>query len=300
MYADSGRPALTIARSASYSAAISRALHEAGASPEDVRFVEAQANGLKIAQGIEAGATAAVYRPKAGSADVSNPLYLGSCKVNFGYLEHASGAPSLLKTALALAHGEIPPQPGAAELDPDIAWQRLGLCCPAQPVPWPGGGRRVAGVTSVGLSGTVMHAVLENVPDDPAEDASRSDAAMPLLVLSAHTTRALARTAARLREHLAGRTDWDCAAVRKTLAWGREVQPIRFFARADSHAELLAALDAAADGQVGRWPATEDVPATDGVPAETPPPSRFRPQLCRLPGPALDGRSYWPDENRWI
>jgi acyl transferase domain-containing protein len=293
VHADAGRPALTIATSVTYQVAIERALREAGTDPRDVRFVEAQANGLKIGQVIEAEATAAACRPQ-GRDTTANPLYLGSCKATFGYLECASGAPSLLKTALAVAHGEIPPQPGAADLDPDIAWSRLGLRCPEKPVPW-GDGQRVAGVTGVGFSGTAVHVVLENVPGGHAADAQERHEAAPPLTLSAHTPRALARTAARLREHLAARTDWDCATVCKTLAWGRETLPVQFSAPGTDRTELLAALAAAAGGHVGRWPH-----GRDAAPAPSPPPPGFRAQLCRLPGLVLDGQSYWPDENRWM
>lgn len=150
-----------------------QALRAAEIDPLDVQFVEAQANGSKVGGIIEVESTADAYRRV--DPDLS-PLYLGSCKANLGYLETASGAASLIKTALSLYHGEIPPQAGFDTPDPDIPWGRLAVRVPRERTPWPPGDRRLAGVSSFGFTGTNAHVLMEAFPEAPPR-TTRPDAA---------------------------------------------------------------------------------------------------------------------------
>lgn len=223
VYQHGDRLGLSIASAAGQKAVIELALRNAGIDPLDVQYVEAQANGSKLGAVVEAEAIVDAYGRQSASA---MPLYVGSCKANIGYLEHASGAAGLIKMALALAHGEIPPQVGADNLDPDISRisrNGKGLSFARQLTPWPSTGRRVAGVNSVSLTGVGTHAILESPPNrtEAAADASPSPAPA-LLVLSAHNPAALAASAKRLLRHLDRRTDWDHATVCRTLANGRD------------------------------------------------------------------------------
>ena len=138
---------------------IQQALRAAGAAPHDIQYVEAQANGIRLAGVIEAEVLADVLDRKGTGGP---PLLLGSAKANLGYLETVSGMASLMKTVLAVHHGEIPPQPGVDVPDPDIAWHKLSLDIPREVLPWPGGPRRLAGVSAHGFTGTYSHAVVES------------------------------------------------------------------------------------------------------------------------------------------
>lgn len=149
---------------------IQRALRGAAVEPHQIQYVEAQANGVRLATVIEIEVLADVYDRKGSDRP---PLLVGSAKANLGYLETVSGMASLIKTVLAVHHGEIPPQIGLDVPDPDISWSRLSFEIPCQAVPWPDGPRRLAAVSSFGFTGTYGHAVVESVSDSvPRPDRS--------------------------------------------------------------------------------------------------------------------------------
>ncbi len=154
---------------------IQRALYGAGAQPHQVQYVEAQANGVRLAAVIEMEVLADVY-DRTRSDDPA--LFVGSAKANLGYLETVSGMASLIKTVLAVHHGEIPPQVGLDLPDPDIAWNRLSLEIPRQLLPWPVEPRRLAAVSSFGFTGTYGHALVESVSDSVSRP-DRSTAVAP-------------------------------------------------------------------------------------------------------------------------
>ncbi|HEV2344622.1 MAG TPA: polyketide synthase [Actinocrinis sp.] len=294
------RPEMSAASAAGQRTVIELALSAAGVEPADVRYVEAQANGSRIGGVIEAETLGEVYR----AATDAPPLYVGSHKANLGYLETASGAAGLIKTVLALANAEIPPHVGADRPDPGIAWDRLGLKLPDKPLPWPGDGRRIAAVSAFGFTGTNAHALLEAAPG-PAAVPPTSVAA--LLAVSAHSDAALAATAARLRDDLSARTDWDHASVCRTLIDGRDHRPHRHAAVVRDRAGLLAWLDFWA-GDAPEPPVAQDgdlrLEAELYLGGGQPGPAALwpdgtRPPLIRLPGPVLLGRRYWSDGNTW-
>ncbi|SDC79555.1 polyketide synthase [Actinokineospora iranica] len=292
------RPAMSVASAAGQRTVIDLALRRAGVRPHDVHYVEAQANGSRIGGIIEAETLSQAYeRDRPGAP----PLYLGSCKANLGYAETASGAAALMKTALMLAHQEIAPQVGADDLDPGVPWQGLGLRFAAAPTSWPVSGPRRAAVSGYGFAGTLAHVILEGVDSGDTATAGGSEPA--LLVLSAHNAEALAATALRLHTYLADHPELPVESVCRTLALGRDHGPVRAAAVVPDRTSLLAKLAAIAKGT------TPDLPGEGELAALA---ARFRagadvdfgardntPALCRLPGPVLTGRSFWPTDNIW-
>ncbi|MDG4765030.1 beta-ketoacyl synthase N-terminal-like domain-containing protein [Solwaraspora sp. WMMD406] len=336
VHSQGDRPSMAMSTSAGQRTAIESALRDAGVGPLDVQYVEAQANGSRLGGMIEAESLAQTYQRGSAAAPA---LYLGSCKANLGYLETASGVAGIMKTVLALAHGEIPPQPGADELDPGVAWDQMALRFASKPVPWPVAQRRMAGVSAFGFTGINAHVILEgSSPTGPARteaaaldpddaepvraEAARAEAA--LLLVSAHTDEALAATAAALHQYLAERADWEVATVCRTLAHGRDHLPVRSAAVVADRSDVLDRLAALAAGR-----SVEQPDPTGSAAAATGPASAGSPvasavstlaaigeryvagtevdladvtgagPMCRLPGPALIGRSFWPDGYRW-
>ena len=92
------------------------------------------------------------------------PLLIGSVKTNIGHLEAAAGVAGLIKVALALQHGQIPPSLHFQTPNPHIAFDALRLAVQATLAPWPASDApRIAGVSSFGFGGTNCHVVLEAV-----------------------------------------------------------------------------------------------------------------------------------------
>jgi acyl transferase domain-containing protein len=138
--------------------AVTACLRAAGVEPSDVDYVEAHGGADPITDATEIDALAAAYgRDGAGRP----PLFVGSGKANIGYLETAAGGTGVLRAALALCHGELPPQPGFDDPAPAIPWSRLSVRVPTERLPWPGTGPRFAGVNAFGFTGTNAHVLLQ-------------------------------------------------------------------------------------------------------------------------------------------
>ena len=144
---------------------------------------------------------------------------LGSVKPNIGHLDRASGVAGLIKTALALHHGVIPPllEYESPAADVDVAASPFVMTTRA--LPWPRGDvPRRAGVSSFGLGGTNAHVVLEEAPAVAASAPARG---AQLLVWSAKSAEALERLTVRLLEWLRGHGEANLADMSFTLGTGR-------------------------------------------------------------------------------
>jgi acyl transferase domain-containing protein len=107
-------------------------------------------------------------------------------KSNTGHTQAAAGVAGVIKTVLALGHGELPRTLHAQQSSPHIDWAAGNIQLLTDPVPWPGGsaaegGRpRRAGVSAFGLSGTNAHVIIADPPDLTGESAARADDQLPV------------------------------------------------------------------------------------------------------------------------
>jgi myxalamid-type polyketide synthase MxaD len=165
-------------------AVLTRAYRSAGIVPSTVDFVEAHGTGTAVGDPIEVGALATVLGPGR-----NRPLLIGSAKSNLGHLEAAAGVTGLIKTALALHHGQIPPTIHFRRANPLLRLDRVPIEVPDVVTPWPAG-EALAGVSSFGFGGTNAHLVLSAAP---AEVPEAPDFVTPVLIpLSARSSAALA------------------------------------------------------------------------------------------------------------
>ncbi|MBZ4401138.1 type I polyketide synthase [Myxococcus sp. AS-1-15] len=188
--------------------AVRRAVEKAGVSPDELQYLEGHGTGTPVGDPVEVETYRAVY----GQGRVGGPVLLGSIKSNLGHLNSGAGAVSLLKVALALHRGEVPPNVGFATPNPAIPWRELPFRVPTDLEPWAASdeGPRRAGVTSLGLGGTSYHAVVEEF--SPRESMPRPrDGLLARRVAWVFPHRG-ARSAAMLRE-LSARF----ASVKQTL-----------------------------------------------------------------------------------
>jgi acyl transferase domain-containing protein len=140
-------------------AVIRKALDNAGVSADRIQYVETHGTGTSLGDPIE---VSALGRVLGRDREASVPLALGSVKTNFGHLEAAAGAASLIKTVLSLQHKQIAPHLHLQSPNPYIAWQKLPFVVPTTLTPWPEqAGSRLAGVSAFGMSGTNVHLVVE-------------------------------------------------------------------------------------------------------------------------------------------
>lgn len=144
-----------------------------GTDPTLVRFVETHGTGTALGDPIEATALAAALRG-AGS-----PVRLGTLKANIGHLEGAAGVAGLVKAALVMHHGVVPPCALSGETSPHIDFEALNLALPTAPSELPAREPVLGGVSSFGWGGTNAHAVVGRYDRPEAEPPkpARTDAA---------------------------------------------------------------------------------------------------------------------------
>ena len=74
--------------------------------PSQTLYFEAHGTGTRTGDPIEARAVASVFKD---TRSREQPLRIGSVKTNVGHTETTSGLASIIKVALALEKGKIPP-----------------------------------------------------------------------------------------------------------------------------------------------------------------------------------------------
>jgi acyl transferase domain-containing protein/acyl-CoA synthetase (AMP-forming)/AMP-acid ligase II/acyl carrier protein/alpha-ketoglutarate-dependent taurine dioxygenase len=221
-------------------AVLREAYRRAGVSPGRAQYVEAHGSGTPLGDPIEAAALGAVL---ADGRAAGSRCALGTVKTNLGHLEAAAGIAGLIKVALALERGEIPPSLHFERPNPRIAFGELPLAVQRTRGPWlRDGGPPVAGVSSFGFGGTNAHAVLEAPPAAAPSGPSRP---FHLLALSARTAAALEAATAGLRRALEEEEGESLADVAYTLQTGRQAFDHRRILVARDREDALAALSAA-------------------------------------------------------
>ena len=164
-------------------------------SPSEIGFVETHGTATGLGDPIEFQALSQAFRK---GTQESRFCRLGSIKANIGHLDAAAGIASLIKTALVLNTGIIPPMLHYEKPNPHLDLETSPFLINRDPVEWPlRNGRRVAGLSSFGIGGTNVHAILESPPVRPVVPSQ----AVPLF-LSAKTPEGLQAYATRVAEYL--------------------------------------------------------------------------------------------------
>ncbi|GAX39731.1 beta-ketoacyl synthase [Tolypothrix sp. NIES-4075] len=205
---------LTVPNGSAQQVLIRQALKNAKVEPWEINYVEAHGTATSLGDPIEVRALGAVLGE---GRSKENPLVIGSVKTNMGHLEAAAGVAGVIKVVLSLQHNEIPPHLHFKHPSPYINWDELPIVVPKSPMPWfSGEKRRLAGVSSFGMSGTNAHIVLSPPLAEETGTPGHQDTVSPsrplppssprplhLLTLSAKTQEALKQLAIRYENYLA-------------------------------------------------------------------------------------------------
>ncbi|AKT41316.1 type I polyketide synthase [Chondromyces crocatus] len=224
---------LTVPSGAAQQTLVREALSRAGVIPAEVGYVEAHGTGTPLGDPIELRALGAVLSE---GRPAGHPLLVGSIKSNIGHLEAAAGVAGLLKAVLCLQHRRIPPHLHFRDPNPNAPWAEIQAEIPTRSMPWATGGRRVAGVSSFGASGTNAHLVLGDAPA-PATSPLQDEHVCHLLTLSARREPALRALAARYEAYLAENPSVSLGDVAFTTRTGRAHFPHRLALVASSASE---------------------------------------------------------------
>ncbi len=189
--------------------------------PDTITYIETHGTGTALGDPIEIRALDKVFR--AGTSK-KGFCAIGSVKPNVSHLNTAAGVTSLIKTALALKHQQIPPSLYFEEPNPEIDFANSPFYVNTQLSAWQTNGTpRRAGVSSFGLGGTNAHVVLEEAPggEQGSRGAGEQGRNYQLLVVSAKTSSALDTATTNLVNHLQQHPELNLADVAYTLQVGR-------------------------------------------------------------------------------
>lgn len=206
------------------------AYRRAGIAPQLVDYIECHGSATPLGDPIEANAIGAVL-----GGDRAEPLRLGSVKSNVGHLEAAAGIVGLVKLAMSIRNGVLPPSLHYAAPNPQVMFDAYNLTVQDRLTAWPRrSDARRAGVSSFGFGGAICHVVVEELPQPEGS----------LLLLAEDSPAALAARVAALR---------DENDLRSVCGRAHNGGPFRLAAAARDMTELRGQLDAftagsAADG----------------------------------------------------
>lgn len=187
----------------------------AGIDPATISYVEAHGTGTALGDPIEIAALTQAFRLRTNKAGY---CAVGSVKSNIGHLDPAAGIAALIKTALAIKHGELPPSLHFHCPNPHIAFAGSPFYVNDILRSWPkNGSPRRAGVSSFGIGGTNAHAVLE----EWAHETHAEPDGHFVLPISARNQGALDAMTANLASHLRDKPQLRLEEAAFTLQAGR-------------------------------------------------------------------------------
>ncbi|MDM3870606.1 SDR family NAD(P)-dependent oxidoreductase [Porticoccus sp. W117] len=198
--------------------AINEALAMADLSADDIDYVECHGTGTPVGDPIEVSALTQAFRE---SSERNGYCGIGSVKTNIGHLDTAAGVAGIIKAALAIEHGEIPPSLNYEAPNPTIDFDSSPFYVNDKLRPWPKkDGLRRAAVNSLGVGGTNAFVLLEQAPEpDPASEPARD---CQLLVMSARNRKALDGASEKLANCFQTGANDSLADIAHTLFVGRK------------------------------------------------------------------------------
>jgi malonyl CoA-acyl carrier protein transacylase len=143
--------------------AVTRAYQDAGVDPATIGLLEAHGTSTPVGDPVELQSVQEAFAQISPLPVPPGSIAVGSVKGNIGHLKAAAGAVGVLKAALALKNGVLPPTINVRQLNPRIDWAKAPFKVQTKAEPWPrpAGHPRRAAVSSFGFGGTNFHIVLE-------------------------------------------------------------------------------------------------------------------------------------------
>ena len=233
-----GRTAgMTIPRVDAQVAVIRKACQDAGIEPSELFYVEAHGTGTPTGDPVEALAIGLATGPE-------RTCYIGSVKTGIGHTEAAAGIAGVIKTALALKQGIIPPSLHFETPNPAISFETLNVqvvtdaLALQEPI--------YTGVNSFGFGGANAHIVLASPPISLAPSTAEQEPIV--LPISAHTAETLVVRAGTIARWLET-TEASLSSVAATAGRRRSHQDHRLAMVCSDRPAAVALLSAFASGK---------------------------------------------------
>lgn len=219
-------------------AAILMALDDAKVNPADMSYVEAHGTATPLGDPIEIEGLKLAF----GKQEKKQFCSIGSVKSNFGHLTHAAGVAGFMKTVLSLYYKKLPPSINFKQPNPRIDFQNSPFIVNHTFRDWETAGKRIAGVSSLGVGGTNAHVVLEEYEGTHTAATQNTGSTPQLICWSAHRAESMTGYARKLHDFLVAESSADLGEVAYTINTTRQDLPLRNFVVAKNKEDLIAQL----------------------------------------------------------
>lgn len=191
---------------------VKRAMEKARFHHESISFIENHGTGTNLGDQIEIAALKQVF----GESNRKQYCALGSVKTNIGHLDSASGVAGLIKSALALKHGMIPPSLNYTKPNPKLGLEDSPFYVNTELKKWkPDQGVMRCGVSSFGIGGTNAHVVMEQYLQNEEKESTE----LEIIPLSAHSAETLTKQAEQLAHQMFTLTENNSEVTLSDVAW---------------------------------------------------------------------------------
>jgi amino acid adenylation domain-containing protein len=213
------------------SAVVETALALADVPAESIGYVEAHGTGTPLGDPVEIAALTKAFRLFTRKKSFCS---IGALKGNIGHLDAASGVAGLIKTALVVHHGKIPPIVNFELPNPKIGFENTPFVPATRLLSWPQSPYpRRATVGNLGVGGTNVTIVLEEPPAS-VRPGGEIEGEWSLCCFSARTPASTEATRERFREFSGSGPLCQLPSAARTLFNGRRRFPHRSFCVASS------------------------------------------------------------------
>lgn len=189
----------------------------AGVDPRQISYVEAHGTATRLGDPVEIRALNEAF----GVGGSDKFCAIGSVKTNMGHLGAAAGVSGLIKTALSLENRQIPASLHFSKPNPEIDFAGGPFYVNTELQEWKRHGEEplLAGVSSLGIGGTNVHAILEEAP---AQEEGSKGRPFQVLTISAKTEQSVLRYITDINHYLREVPDINLADMSYTLQTGRK------------------------------------------------------------------------------
>ncbi len=238
---------LTAPRKEGQARALGRAYELAGISPADVGLVEAHGTGTVVGDKTELAALTEFFAAEGAAPQAST---LGSVKSNIGHTKCAAGLAGLIKVALSVHRGVLPPTLNVEAPNPYYKAKASPFAFRKEAAPW-ASEKRVAGVSAFGFGGTNFHAVVAQAPAS-SSGAGLDEWPSELFLFRGRDRATAARTMASLAALVQAGTDQRLRDLARGVAETHAGEPVQAAIVARDVSELADKLLALSRGEARR------------------------------------------------
>ena len=224
--------------------ALERAYEDAGLRPSDVGFIEAHGTGTALGDWTEVSALTQFF-----VEDGAQPgqTALGSLKSVIGHTKTAAGLAGLMKVALCVHYGILPPTLHIRQLNKAFAPGTPFNLRADKAGYWPDA-KRIAGVSAFGFGGTNFHAIVQNY-EAKTPEAPLASWPSELFVFPGSTPSDAEILMDKVAEVLTLNNKLRLIDIAYSLSLRSIAQTVQYAIVAGTREELLARMKAAREGK---------------------------------------------------